>query len=203
MAEEPFSKSLERWLRSRKPKTLMGLSEVFGEKSFAIIFLILMFLPALPLPTGGISHVLEIITMLLALELIVGRNTIWLPKRWQHVTVKRLVGGKSLPFIIRRIRWLEKYTRPRLQPWFDAPFFTRGFGLIVFVFALAAFLAPPFSGLDTIPSMGVVVLSLGLITRDGFFLILGTILGAIGVGLEITLGAAVTKGIQHLFDLKQ
>jgi hypothetical protein len=34
---------------------------------------------ALPLPTGGATHVFEIIAMLLALELIAGRDQIWLP----------------------------------------------------------------------------------------------------------------------------
>lgn len=201
MTDEPFSHHLQSWLHSRKPKTLAGLIDVFGEKSFAIIFLLLMLLPALPLPTAGISHLLEIITMLLALELIVGRTTIWLPDRWKKVNVKQLVGGKSLPFIMRRLRWLEKYTRPRLQPWFHYPFFTRGIGIAVFCFALAAFLAPPFSGLDTVPSMGVVVLSLGLLTRDGFFLIFGGMLGLLGIALEVTIGAAIVEGIKRLIRL--
>ena len=31
------------------------------------------------------THVFEVITMLLALELIVGRRRIWLPQRWRRV----------------------------------------------------------------------------------------------------------------------
>jgi hypothetical protein len=75
------SDELERWLASDGEKTLGSLIELFEEKSFAILFVILLGVPALPLPTGGATHVFEIIAMLLALELIVGRKEIWLPQR--------------------------------------------------------------------------------------------------------------------------
>ena len=81
--EKSFSDDLETWLKSPGSKTLSGMNAVFAEKSFAITFLLLMSIPALPIPTGGITHIFEIITMLLALELVVGLRTIWLPKRWK------------------------------------------------------------------------------------------------------------------------
>ena len=73
---EPFSDQLERWLRSDGTKTLGALSEVFAEKSFAVTIVLLMFVPALPLPTGGISHVFEVITVVLAAEMVLGRRTV-------------------------------------------------------------------------------------------------------------------------------
>ena len=79
---EKVSDQLERWLESDGHKTLGNLIELFEEKSFAIVFVLLMGVPALPLPTGGGTHVFEIITALLALELIAGRDQIWLPRRW-------------------------------------------------------------------------------------------------------------------------
>ena len=84
MIDEKVSARLERWFLQDEPKTLGSLTEVFGEKAFAVVFIVLMAVPALPLPTGGVTHVLEVVTMLLALELIVGRRTIWLPERWKQ-----------------------------------------------------------------------------------------------------------------------
>jgi hypothetical protein len=40
------------------------------------------------------------------------------------------------------------------------------FGALVFGLALSAFLASPFVGLDTLPSLGVVVIGLGVLLRD-------------------------------------
>ena len=81
-AEEPFSAQLEEWLGRDEKSTIGGLVDRFGSRSFAILFIVLMAFPAIPAPTGGVSHVLEVVTMLLALELIVGRTEVWIPKRW-------------------------------------------------------------------------------------------------------------------------
>jgi hypothetical protein len=64
---------------------------------------------------------------------------------------------------------------------------------------LAHFLAPPFTGLDTLPALGVVLLSLGVLLEDFFVVVLGVIAGAAGVLLEIVLGKAALTGIQRLF----
>src|SRR4051812_13014977 len=69
-----ISDQLERWLQGEGSKTLGGLIEVFEEKSFALLFVLLLGVPALPLPTGGATHVFEVIAVLLALELIAGRE---------------------------------------------------------------------------------------------------------------------------------
>src|SRR5215510_4059450 len=45
--EEPFSVQLERWLSTDEHKTLGDLERVFGEKTFAVLVLVLMFVPAL------------------------------------------------------------------------------------------------------------------------------------------------------------
>src|SRR5437588_5341887 len=110
---EKLSDELERWLSGEGEKTLGGLIELFGEKSFAILFVLLLGVPALPLPTGGATHVFEMITVLLALELVAGRDQIWLPRRWRKL---ELAGDKQQRFIsrlIRMIRWLERFSRPR------------------------------------------------------------------------------------------
>ena len=77
-----FSKKLFELLNNKKPITIQEVIDRFAEKSFAVLLLLLLALPALPLPTGGLTHILEIIAMLVALELIIGRKTVWLPKRW-------------------------------------------------------------------------------------------------------------------------
>src|SRR5512142_1425728 len=82
---EKVSVALERWLDGDGDKTLGGLIDVFDEKSFALTFVLLLGVPALPLPTGGATHVLEIIAMLGALQLVIGRDKPWLPQRWLRI----------------------------------------------------------------------------------------------------------------------
>jgi hypothetical protein len=193
------SEELQTWLAGEGDKTLGGLIDTFDEKSFALLFVLLLGLPALPLPTGGATHVFEVIAMLLALQLIAGRDEIMLPRRWRGL---ELAGGRREAFITKLlsfIRRLERYSRPRLTFLFDHRLSSIVFGVLAFGGALAAFLAPPFTGLDTLPALGVVLLSLGVILEDIVVVIIALVVAAAGVALEILLGSAAVHGIGSLF----
>jgi hypothetical protein len=136
------SEELQAWLAGEGDKTLGGLVDVFGKKSFAILFVLLLGVSALPLPTGGATHVFEIIAALLALQLILGREEIWLPERWRKL---ELAGPKQQRFIsglMRLIRRLERFSRPRLTFLFEHRLSNVVFGLLVLGGAAGAFLAP-------------------------------------------------------------
>ena len=198
---EPLKASdeLERWLKGDGEKTLGGLIELFEEKSFALLFVLLLGVSALPLPTGGATHVFEIIAMLLALQLIVGRDEIWLPQRWRTM---ELAGGKREAFITKlmsMIRRLERFSHPRLAFLFEHRLSNVVFGLLVLGGALSAFLAPPFTGLDTLPSLGVVLLSLGVLLEDIVVVRVALVIAVAGVALEIFLGNEAVHGISSLF----
>ena len=193
------SHALERWLQSESEKTLGSLVELFEEKSFAIVFVLLLGVPALPLPTGGATHVFEIIAVLLAAQLIAGRTRIWLPQRWHAL---ELAGPRQQRFIaglMRMIRRLERFSRPRGRFLFDHRLSNVVFGLLVMAGCAGAFFAPPFTGLDTLPALGVVLLSLGVLLEDFLVVVVGIAIGLAGVTLEIVLGRAAVHGIEKLF----
>lgn len=195
---EQVSDQLERWLAGAGEKTLGALIALFEDKSFAIVFVLLLGVPALPLPTGGATHVFEIIAMLLALELVAGRKEIWLPARWREI---ELAGDKQQRFLtalMRTIRRLERLSRPRLRFLFGHRLSGIVFGLLALAGSVAAFLAPPFTGLDTLPALGVVLLSLGVLLEDFLVVVAALLVGAAGVVLEIALGSAAIHGIGSL-----
>ena len=72
------------------------------------------------------------------------------------------------------------------------------FGFLVVCGSLAAFLAPPFSGLDTLPALGVVLLSLAVLLEDAALVLVSLVTGAAGVALEIVLGTAAVNGLGSL-----
>jgi len=199
VTDEPFSDQLEAWLASDSPKTVGDLGEVFAEKSFAVTILFLMFVPALPLPTGGVTHVFELITILLSAELVLGARSIWLPARWRDRELGPATTGKAIPFMMRRIRWLERFSRPRAASLFDRRWFLRLLGLVFIGLAASAALAPPFSGLDTLPSLGAVFIALAIILEDVVALGIGLAIGAGGVILILTVGVALVNLIRGFF----
>jgi hypothetical protein len=173
--DERLSHQLDEWLRGDEEKTVDSLIDLFGSKSFAILFVLLLAVPALPLPTGGITHLLELIAMLVALQLIANRKKIWLPQRWCGIVIAGERQTRLIGSLMKLVRRPERVSRPRL-----------------------AFLSPPFSGLDTLPAVGVVLLSLGVLLEDIAIVLAGVAIGAAGVALEIVLGRAAVHAIGNL-----
>lgn len=163
------------------------------------MFIVLLSFPALPIPTGGVTNVLEVIAMLFALQLIAGRKTVWVPKRW---CATKFEGDRSAKFIdgmITATTKMERFSKPRLTWLFGHWWSELAFGVTVLIGTIASAVAPPFSGLDTLPALGVVILSVGVIMEDFAFVVGGVLLIAVGIVLEITLGAALYRGVKSLF----
>jgi hypothetical protein len=196
--QETLSDQLQSWLDGEGDKTLGELIEVFDKRAFAIVFVILMGVPALPLPTGGATHVFEAIAVLLALELIAGRDEIWLPHRWCERKVA--TDGRFITALLKAIRRLERFSRPRLRFVFGHRASNVAFGLVVAVGSIAAFVAPPFTGLDTLPALGVVLVSLGVLLEDFVLFATGLVVEAAGIILAIFLGGAALDALNSLFS---
>ena len=199
MDDRPVSDQLQAWLDGDGPKTVDGLIDLFGRKSFAMLFVLLLGVPALPLPTGGATHVFEIIAALLAVQLVIGRDEIWLPQRWRRLELAGPRQQKFLTGLLKLIRRLERISRPRLRRLFAHRLSSLAFGLIVIGGSAAAFFAPPFTGLDTLPALGVVLVSLGVLMEDAAIVVAGVVIGLVGVALEVALGKAAVSGIKKLF----
>jgi hypothetical protein len=195
---EKVSDQLDRWLSSDGEKTLGSLIELAEEKGFAILFVLLLGVSALPLPTGGATHVFEIIAVLLALELIAGREEIWLPQRWRKLELAGDTQKRFITALMRMIRRLERFSRPRLRFLFDRRLSNIAFGLLVIGGSVSAFVAPPFTGLDTLPSLGVVLLSLGVLLEDFLVVAVALVVGVAGIVLEVVLGSAAIHGLGSL-----
>jgi hypothetical protein len=195
----PISDQIEAWNNSEQPKTLGSLIEVFEEKAFAIVFVLLLGVPALPAPTGGATHVFELIAMLLSLQLIVGRDQVWLPDRWKQLKLEGPNQQKFVRALLKTIRFLERFSKPRATWVFNHRASNSVFGLLVLVLSIGAFLAPPFTGLDTLPALGAVLISLSVLFEDIVLFWIGVVVGAGGVLLEFILGRAAVNGVKGLF----
>lgn len=193
-----FSTKLDAKLKSGKVKTIGDLQSTFGEKSFAILFLIFMFIPSLPIPTGGITHIILLpVVMIASLEMMFGRRELWFPWFITRIKLGSSVLHKGLPFMIRRIKWFEKFSRPRLSGYINSIELRSLTGFVMLLLAVAAFVAPPFSGLDTLPSLGAVIISLALILEDMAMYAIGVAVGMFGIGIIVATAGAITAFIHH------
>lgn len=194
---EKFSDQLERWLSESRPQTLGSLIDLFGEKGFAVMFVVLLGPSALPIPTGGVTNVLEVVAMLLAIELIAGRSCVWLPGRWKRLEVGGRRRRKFATALLRQIRRVERFSHPRWRFLFGHRLSGVVFGVLALAFTLGAFLAPPFSGLDTLPSLGLVLVALGVLIEDFILVVAGFVIGVLGALLLIVLGSQAFELVQQ------
>jgi hypothetical protein len=102
---------------------------------------------------------------------------------------------------VKGIRWLERFSRPRLRWLFEHRVSNFFFGLLILLLSVGAFVAPPFSGLDTLPALGAVLVSLAVLLEDFAVLAAGIAVGAAGIVLEIVLGRAAFNGLKQLFSV--
>jgi hypothetical protein len=107
-------------------------------------------------------------------------------------------GDKTLGSLVSRFGDKSFASRPRLRFVFHQRFTDIVFGLLAIAGTVGAFLAPPFSGLDTLPALGVVVLSLGVLLEDALIALAGIVLAATGIALELALGAAAFHGLSSI-----
>ena len=101
--------------------------------------------------------------------------------------------------LVRMIRRLERISKPRFRFLFNHKLSNIVFGLLAVGGSVAAFVAPPFTGLDTLPALGIVLISLSVLLEDFAITVVGLIVGVVGVALEIFLGAALVNGVSSLF----
>jgi hypothetical protein len=157
-----------------------------------------MFVPALPLPTGGVTHVFEVITIVLGAEMVAGRQTIWLPDRWRRRELGATITGRAIPLMVRWIRRAERISHRRGAALFEHGWMHRVLGLLFIALAGAAAAAPPFSGLDTLPAMAAIAVALAIILEDVVVLAIGIAIGVAGVILIVTLGTAIIDLVGRL-----
>lgn len=198
-ARDDFSTELSNWLKSNNNRTLLQLDEFFGDRTFAILFMFMMSASALPIPTGGVTDVFAAVTIVFSMQMVLGRKNLWLPRRWRTMKLNKTFTNKLLPGLVRLIRWLEKFSNPRMLWVFEGRTSDIILGISVALLAAATIAAPPFSGLDTIPALGIVILSAGIVLKDGLMTVIGWLIGAGGIAIQLLLGKAVIELFQRLF----
>ena len=181
-----LSEELQSFLENPNIKnTLQNLLDTLESKSFGLVLFVLMLPAALPIPTFGITHILEAVAVLVALQMILLRPTIWLPKKVLTTEVAWMSDIKFVTGLKAFVQKIEKFAKPR----FSFLVLSKGgkilTGIVSLIFAVIAFIAPLATGLDTLPAIGVVLIGLALVFEDGVLWILGILVGIIGMALVI------------------
>lgn len=154
------------------------------ERAFGLLILLL----AIPCLVPGLpgAQVIAIPIFLLAAQIVIGRREPWLPGWFMRMQIRKGWIGAIADFADKRLRWTERLARPRLT------MLATGFGeRLVGVFMAIAAITVMLPITNTIPSLALTLMSIGLIQRDGLF----TTAGALVAAGWFTLLAALVAGL--------
>ena len=189
--ERTFSEVLEALAEGEDKLSIAEVVDAFGERGIGAMILMLSLMAILPWPPGG-KAVFGLPIIILAGELAVRRTTLWLPGWMMRASIDRSAYRRALARAIKPVRFIENLTRPRLSV------MTTPVGEIAIGAAsvfLAAMMALPIPFGDMLPAIGLILLSLGLMQRDGLMVLGGWVFVAISAGYL----ALVWTGLVHLF----
>jgi hypothetical protein len=171
---ESILSELQRAAKENGARVTVGeVVATFGHRSFGPLLLLCGLLGMTPIsaiPTGPTA--LAVVTILIAAQLLFGRDAVWLP-RWlerRSVTSERLV--KAVQAARKPVRFADRITRPRLAL-LTGPVADR---LTALALVLVAACVPPLELLPFVaffPALAIFVLGLGLVTRDGLVVLAG------------------------------
>lgn len=141
--------------------------ELMGDRSFALAILIFSLPNSLPIPgIPGLSTITGVPIIFIALQVVAGRHSIWLPKRIAGKHFHRQKMNKAIRKTLPAVMWLEKFLHPRLSI-FCRQAADRTIGVIIVVMALI--LALPLPGGNFPPGLSISLMAMATLEDDGAF----------------------------------
>ncbi|WP_296820624.1 exopolysaccharide biosynthesis protein [Brevundimonas sp.] len=174
-----FSEVLEELGRRRGERlTVEEMVEAFGERAFGALMILISLMSLLPWPPGG-KVVFAVPLLLLASELTLQRDTLWLPRWALNAAVSRERYAAGLGRVLPAVRFIERLSRPRMRP-LTGPLAQMVIGLICLGLAIMLAFPVPFG--DMLPAFTIAIFGFAVMQRDGVAAIMGLIGTVICIG---------------------
>lgn len=174
--EQPTSELLKNLLDALPTETVTVdyLMQQLSHRSFGGLIILLGIVAVVP----GISLFAGLALLLPGIQMLLGFPAPRLPTLLRQRTIDRnqlqSFGNRIIPWL----QQLERHIRPRWLLLTDA-LMSRVIGALVVVLGLVSIL--PFPLVNLLPALAVVLLSLGLLQRDGVMVLAGLACSALGI----------------------
>ena len=176
---------------------LEDLVRILGDRAFGALVLLLAIPNVLPVP--GLSTVTGLPIAFVAAQMALGRPRPWLPKRLAKASMEREGFLRVLKRAHPRMEWIERRLLRERLPALTSPLAERFVGVAMMV--LAGVLALPIVFGNGPPAFALALLSLGLIEKDGAFIVAGLVAGLAAVAFVAAVAFGFAQGLLMLIGL--
>lgn len=177
--------------------TIGELVDSLGERAFGALMFIFAVPNILPTPPGT-SAILGLPLVILTWQVLVGRQSLWLPDLIRQRRISREMMQTFVTKVTPVMARLERVLRPRLGFVVSSDASERLIGLVTFPLALVLFLPIPFGNI--LPAAAVSCVALGLAERDGLAVSVGYALALGAVALLAAISSALYVGAVAFFQ---
>ncbi len=180
---EDLLRELEGTVDREPETTIAQIDQAIGPRSFGPLLVIVGLAGVTPLaavPT--VPSLLAFCIIIVAVQLVFGRRSFWLPGWFLRRHVKRSVIRRSVRLAKPPARFVDRLIKPRLEV-FTGALATR---LVAVVCALIAMATPPLELLPlaaALPSLAILAFGLGLVARDGVLVLFATAVSGVALFL--------------------
>ncbi|MEA2079294.1 MAG: exopolysaccharide biosynthesis protein [Pseudomonadota bacterium] len=151
-----------------------------ASNDYGIPLLLLSLANALPVPTFGLKCLLGVVVTLLGLQMFAGKRSVWLPRWFTRIRLRSDWSQRAARLGERFLPMLERFVKPRMH-WMRYRPCASLLGLVVILLGLLMTLPVP--GTNTLPSLVLLALSIGLIESDGLLMLLAAMAALVVVAL--------------------
>jgi hypothetical protein len=195
-AAQSLVASLRRVLSGRGTRVTLReiVARAEGDGGLGPVLFVLTLPVLLPLPPG-VSMVLALPLLMVALQIVAGRPTLWLPEALARRSMERGALVKALGRILPLLARMEAVVRPRLR-FLTGRIGVRVVGVACTLVAVILILPIPFANL--VPALALGLFSLGLTRKDGLLVLAGYALLALTVAIIVLGLHGLVLGVNHL-----
>ncbi|TAH37794.1 MAG: exopolysaccharide biosynthesis protein [Alphaproteobacteria bacterium] len=203
LANDNYRKSVSTLLENfgashQESKVTIGhLVDALGSRGYGLLILVLDLPNLIPLPLPGLSTIFGVPMALISLQLLLGLKRPWLPKSVMERGIDKenfqKLFSKARPIIEK----VERILRPRLMG-LTHPYMKPAVGLAILVMAATMSLPIPLGNL--VLAIPIALIALGMIEKDGLFVLLGMIVGAMALAFNATVVLLGVEGIMKVYN---
>jgi len=172
--------------------TVGGLVDKAEEAGFGFVIGVLTLIA---IPFVGLSTPFGLVIALLGGQLMLGRTRPWLPARARRRALTLAMLDRVLGLLLRRTQWLARLSRRRWEPLIRPRVI--GGGIVLLALGLA--LPLPIPGSNLVFLAPLFLYAVGILERDGLWIVLGHVCTLLDLALLVVFGATVVKVLERIW----
>lgn len=165
--------------------TLFEIVARIRARAFGVLLILFAVPNALPMPPG-FSTISAVLILLVAIQLVIGRTAMWIPRRLGLKSVQSQQLDRVITWIVPKLRRVERWSKPRLIR-FTRLNARRPLGVLIIILALIMALPIPIIG-NAPPAIAITLIGFGMLERDGVWVGAGVLIALLDIVVIAALG---------------